>query len=124
MKITDKKYYKEYYKKIGNEINQRIDDFDFSDANGSFDYLTKTSAVYSSNIEGNSIDINSFMNYELREKKFKPGKEIKEIEDLVSAYNFAQKSNLNERNLLICHNLLSETLLIESKRGKYRTEPV
>ena len=46
-----------------------IEKFDFSENKGGFDYLTKASAVYSSNIEGNSIDLNSFMNYELSKEK-------------------------------------------------------
>lgn len=98
--------------------------FDFSDDKGTFDYLTKSSAVYSSNIEGNSVDLNSFMNYELSKEKFKAGQEIEEIEDLIAAYEFAQNQRLNEVNLLKCHAILSKTFLIKSKRGNYRNEQV
>jgi Fic family protein len=35
-----------------------------------------------------------------------------------------QDNKLNEKNLLTCHKLFSETLLIRSKRGKYRIEQV
>ncbi len=124
MGIYERKYLPEYLKIIGNEASQLIENFDFSEDNGGFEYLTKASAVYSSNIEGNSIDLNSFMNYELSKEKFKPGKEIEEIENLVKAYEFAQQNKLNETNLLTCHKILSETLLIKSKRGKYRIEQV
>ena len=109
---------------IGSEIPSLIESFDFSEDNGGFEYLTKASAVYSSNIEGNSIDLNSYMNYELSKEKFKGGKEIKEIEDLIEAYGFAQNNKLTEKNLLNCHKIFSETLLIKSKRGKYRIEQV
>ena len=121
MHVSERKYLPEYLKIIGNEIPRFLAEFDFSEGNGDFDYLTKASAVYSSNIEGNSIDLNSFMNYELSKEKFKPGKEIEEIENLVAAYRFAQQNKLNEANLLACHKILSETLLVKSKRGKYRT---
>ena len=124
MRVKDKKYYDEYLTEIGNGIPNLINGYDFSEANGGFDYLTKASAVYSSNIEGNSIDLNSFMNYELSKEKFKIGKEIEEIENLIVAYNFAQKNKLTETNLLHCHKTFSETLLIKSKRGKYRIEQV
>ena len=124
MRIIDKKYFEEYLKLIGNEVPNLIRNFDFSENYGEFEYLTKVSAVYSSNIEGNSIDLNSFMNYELSKSKFKTGKEIEEIENLIKAYNFAQNNKLSETNFLICHKILSETLLIKSKRGKYRIEPV
>ncbi|MCH7535681.1 MAG: Fic family protein [Bacteroidetes bacterium] len=124
MKVTDKKYLSEFSGAIGTDISKLINNYDFSESQGGFEYLTKASAVYSSNIEGNSIDLNSYMNYELSNEKFKKGKEIEEIENLVSAYSFAQNSNLDEKHLLRSHEILSETLLIKSKRGKYRTEKV
>jgi Fic family protein len=124
MNITERKYFDTYLKSIGNEISTLIQSYDFSEDKGGFDYLTKSSAVYSSNIEGNSIDLNSYMNYELNKEKFKVGKEIEEIEDLIEAYEFAQKNKLNEKNLLNCHKIFSETLLIKSKRGNYRIEQV
>lgn len=124
MKVTDKKYLDIYLQSIGGSVPHLIKNFDFSEDKGRFDYLTKVSAVYSSNIEGNSIDLNSYMNYELSKEKFKGNKEIEEIEDLIEAYVFAQKNKLTEKNLLRCHKIFSETLLIKSKRGKYRIEQV
>ncbi len=124
MRITERKYFDTYMDLIGNEISKLIKDFDFSENRGGFEYLTKSSAVYSSNIEGNSIDLNSYMNYEMNKDKFKVGKEIEEIEDLIEAYGFAQNNKLNEKNLLNCHKIFSDTLLIRSKRGKYRIEQV
>lgn len=124
MRIIDKKYFEKYLTQTGNEVLELINKFDFSEKSGGFDYLTKASAVYSSNIEGNSIDLNSFMNYELNKDKFKVGKEIEEIENLIEAYEFAQKNGLTETNLLKCHKIFSETLLIKSKRGNYRIEQV
>jgi Fic family protein len=64
------------------------------------------------------------MNYKLSNDKFSPTKEIQEIEDLISAYEFAQASPLNEVNFLHTHKLLSSQLLISSKQGEYRTEKV
>lgn len=124
MRITERKYLSLYKQSIGQEISNLIAQFDFSENRGDFDYLTKASAVYSSNIEGNSVGLNSFMNYELNKDKFKVGKEIAEIEDLIQAYNFAQHNKLNEKNVLNSHKLFSKNLLIKSKRGKYRVEPV
>ena len=124
MKIIERKYLKKYSEKIGSQISDLVNHFDFSINQNIFDYLTKASAVYSSNIEGNSIDLNSYMNYELSKEKFKRGKEIEEIEQLIQAYEFAQTNHLNEKNLLKSHEILSKSLLIKSKRGKYRIEPV
>ena len=124
MRITERKYFGNYIKSIGKDIPELIKNFDFSGNRGEFEYLTKSSAVYSSNIEGNSIDLNSFMNYEMNKDHFKSGKEIEEIENLIEAYQFAQANKLNEVNMLNCLKIFSETLLIRSKRGKYRDEQV
>lgn len=99
MRITERKYLDAYVNSIGNGIPKLIEGFEFSENKGGFEYLTKSSAVYSSNIEGNSIDLNSYMNYEMNKDKFKVGKEIEEIEDLIEAYEFAQNNILNEKNL-------------------------
>lgn len=124
MHINNRKYLDPYIQSIGNQIPNIIANYNFSETKGELDFLNKSSAVYSSNIEGNSIDFNSFMNYELSKTKFKIGKEIEEIEDLIEAYSFAQSNELNEKNVLTCHKIFSKTLLINSKRGKYRIEPV
>lgn len=124
MKITEKKYFSEYFEQIGHEIRSSIDCFDFSDQHVNLGYSTQASAVYSSNIEGNSIDLNTFMNYKLSREMSKPTKEIEEIENLITAYKYAQNNKLNESNFLECHRILSKTLLIKSKRGKYRIEKV
>lgn len=124
MKITDDKYLDAYVQSVGAKIPTLIANYNFAEDNGGFEYLTKCSAVYSSNIEGNSIDLNSFMNYEMNKDAFKGEKEIAEIEDLIEAYHFAQEHSLNEDNLLHCHEIFSDSFLIRSKRGKYREEPV
>jgi len=86
-----------------------------------FKYLIESSSVFSSKIEWNSLDLNSFMNMKLNSTK---SKDKEEIENLVLAYNFAQNNNLTEDNLLETHKILSKTFLIKSKRWKYRDDKV
>jgi Fic family protein len=124
MKISDDKYYPKYFDSLVNRIDKLIDCLDFSEKYIDLGYATQASAVYSSNIEGNKIDLNSYMNFKLSQELSKPQKEIQEIEDLVSAYEYAQVNKLTEANLLLCHGLFSKTLLIESKQGQYRTEKI
>jgi Fic family protein len=124
MILFEDKYFYEYCNLIGNQIGDLIKSFDFSEAEINVGYETQASAVYSSNIEGNTIDINSFMNYKLSREKFKPQKEIQEIENLISAYEFAQTNELTEKNFLYCHKLLSKTLVPKNRQGKYRNEKV
>jgi Fic family protein len=124
MKINDDRYYKQYHDLIGKKIDTLIESFDFIEAETDLGYKTQASAVFSSNIEGNTIDLNSFMNYKLSQEKFKFHKEIREIEDLISAYEFAQTHQLDEKTFLQCHKIISKNLVIQSKQGKYRNEKV
>ena len=74
MRIIDNKYFNQYNDFVGNQIEKLIESFDFIEKNTDLGYKTQASAVYSSNIEGNSIDLNSYMNYKLSQEKFKPHK--------------------------------------------------
>ncbi|MEN8227363.1 MAG: hypothetical protein ABFS38_04350 [Bacteroidota bacterium] len=57
MHVSERKYFGEYDELIGSRIPELIRGFDFTDTKGEFEYLTKASAIYSSNIEGNSINL-------------------------------------------------------------------
>ena len=123
MIITDKRYFDQYKLTIG-DLNLLVQTFDFQQRGHDLTYQTQASAVYSSNIEGNTIDLNSFMNYRQFQTKAKPQKELREIEDLIGAYSFAQENVLTEKNLLKAHKILSKQFLIASLRGKYRNDKV
>ncbi|MCX6221368.1 MAG: Fic family protein [Bacteroidia bacterium] len=124
MRITNDKYLNQYQGLIGNQIDKLVELFDFAEKSTDLEYKTQASAVYSSNIEGNSIDLNSYMNFKLSPGKFKPHKEIQEIENLILAYEYAQSNPLTEKNFLQCHKIFAKTLVIKSKQGKYRDEKV
>lgn len=64
------------------------------------------------------------MNYKLSKDKPKPQEELQEIEDLISACEFAQTATLNEKNLLKVHKILSRKLVIRNLRGKYTNDKV
>jgi Fic family protein len=89
-----------------------------------FEYHIQTSATYSSNIEGNSLDIDTY----LKNKKFKiksKSKEMTEIDDLICAYNFAIRNKLNRATFLESHKILSNTVLsLKSQKGKLRNQQV
>lgn len=84
-----------------------------------FEYYIISSSLYSSKIEGNTLDANSF--FRNRDKKSSPkSKEVKEIESLMQAYKFASENKLNRTNFLKAHHLLSKTLLPKKERGVLR----
>jgi Fic family protein len=123
MTITDKQYFNDYKSAVG-DLVPLVQNFDFQHPIEDLNYQTQASAVYSSNIEGNTIDLNSFMNYKQFQKKSKPQKEVREIEDLISAYRFGQETMLSEKELLKAHKILSKQFVITGLRGKYRVDKV
>lgn len=96
------------------ERTLNFDDFRF--------YLT-AAAVYSSQIEGNHIDLDSYMKYNESGMNTQ-GKSFLEIKDLIDAYQFAAKNTLTAQNVLAAHALLSARFLDEIWRGNIRTEAV
>jgi len=87
-----------------------------------FDFLLKTSALFSSKIEGNTLDLNSFLNQGNLAKNKK--KDFQEIQDLIEGYKIAQKLKLNEKNFLKVHKIISKNILSKNRQGCYRKEPV
>lgn len=120
MQILTLDYFLDYQNNLP-EIVSSLEKFFLSSKELSFEYLTESSSVYSSNIEGNTLDLNSFMNARMTGEK---PKDAIEIENLITAYEYAQSYELTETHFLHTHLLLSETLLIESKRWVYRDDKV
>jgi len=89
-----------------------------------FEYYIQSSATYSSNIEGNSIDIDTYLKNKKFKVKSKP-KEMTEIDDLILAYNYAIKNKLTQATFLESHKILSNTILsLKSQKGKLRKQQV
>ena len=90
----------------------------------SFGYNIAKSSVYSSMIEGNPIDFDSYLRYTNSGFNTK-SKSFKEIQDLINAYDFASKNPLNKKNILTAHKILSKNLIEEEKySGKIRDKDV
>jgi len=120
LKILTDKYLKKYNEKVWN-LSKKLELFLEKSSDFDFKYLTESSSVFSSKIEWNSLDLNSFMNMKLNSSK---SKDLEEIQNLIESYNFAQENNLTEKTFLNTHKIASKILLIKSKRGKYREDKV
>jgi Fic family protein len=92
------------------KIPQNLDDFKFYLANA---------AVHSSNIEGNTVSFDTYLKSSEFNLHLKT-KEIKEIEDLIAAYQFAKENDLTLDNTLKAHAILTTAILIKKERGKIR----
>ena len=123
MNLLDKPLYQTYENQVKDGLLRMYKQFEDSKQSKyqvDLTYQIMASAVFSANIEGNSIDLNSFMNMQLAQIKFKPAKEIAEIENLIAAYQHAQTHPLTEKTMLQVHALLAKNLVEPFQQGAYR----
>lgn len=120
LKILNQDYFNDYKTQLKVDVesecatlknqHQSLEDFKFYLAN---------SAVHSSNIEGNTVSFDTYLKSSEFNLHLKT-KEIKEIEDLIAAYQFARENDLTLDNALKAHEILTPSILIKKERGKIR----
>ena len=88
-----------------------------------FQFYKSVSSVYSSKIEGENIDFDSYFKHKFLNVKFKPDY-TKKADDLYRAYEFIEKNHLNLNNLKIAHSIITSNLLPENRQGVVRTSPM
>ncbi len=84
-----------------------------------FSFYTSVASVFSSKIEGEAIELDSYIKHKAMGFEFQPDYTQK-IDDLYNAYTFAQANSLTPENLSQAHILLSKNIVETSKQGKLR----
>lgn len=84
-----------------------------------FSFYTSVSAVFSSKIEGEDIELDSFIKHKRLGVNYQPDYTQK-IDDLYNAYQFAQQNTLSEVSLSKAHAILTKHILRLSLQGKLR----
>jgi Fic family protein len=85
-----------------------------------FQFYNSVSSVYSSKIEGEDIDFDSYYKHKFLNVKYKPDY-TKKSDDLLLAYEFTLENNLSFENVMKAHSILSRNLLPKNQRGSIRT---
>ncbi len=88
-----------------------------------FQFYNSVSSVYSSKIEGEDVDVDSYIKHKFLNVKYEPDY-TKRADDLTEAYEFMLLNELNDENVLKAHSILSQNLLTSSQRGRIRTNPM
>lgn len=88
-----------------------------------FKFYNSISSVYSSKIEGEEIDVDSYIKHKFLNVQYEPDY-TKKADDLYEAYAYMESHPLNEANVLTAHAYLSQNLLAKSQRGRIRTNPM
>jgi len=88
-----------------------------------FLFYKSVSSVYSSKIEGEDIDFDSYFKHKFLKIKFKPDY-TRKADDLYTAYDFIENNNLTLENVQKVHSILSKHLLPKSQQGLIRRNPM
>ncbi len=86
----------------------------------SFSFYTSVAAVFSSKIEGENIELDSYIKHKRFGIEYLPDYTQK-IDDLYDAYQFAKAHPLTKENILAAHALVAKNLLPAHKQGQMCT---
>jgi Fic family protein len=88
-----------------------------------FQFYKSVSSVYSSRIEGEDIDFDSFFKHKFLNVKFKPDY-TRRVDDLYAAYDFIDENEINLKNVQKAHSIITSNILPKSQQGLIRTNPM
>ncbi|TZF84559.1 Fic family protein [Pedobacter sp. BS3] len=109
-----------YKETVGKTTRQTFENLHDSELSiQTFSFYTSVSAVFSSKIEGESIELDSFIKHKRFGVKYRPDY-TRKIDDLYNAYVFAQQNKLTPATLAKAHALLTLHILQKSQQGKFR----
>lgn len=121
MKIIPEILLENYKKNFPQGLEAKFDSLhDAEISNDSFSFYTSVASVFSSKIEGEEIELDSYVKYKRFGIEFLPDY-TKKIDDLYNAYSFAKSNSLNKTNIAKAHKLLGKHIVAKHEQGKHRT---
>jgi Fic family protein len=85
-----------------------------------FRFYTAVSVMSSSRIEGETLEIDSYLKHKLQAIEYLPNL-TERPNDLYAAYEFARDNELTAENFMEAHRIATRHLLPENQRGKIRS---
>lgn len=85
----------------------------------SFTFYTSVSVMSSSRIEGEKLEVDSYVKHKVLNVEYLP-ELTQKPNDLYNAYLFAKENRLTQNNFLRAHSILTAHLLPENQRGAIR----
>lgn len=120
LKILPKDLLEEYIKQVPENLESSFDALkDAEISTTTFSFYTSVSSVFSSKIEGENIELDSYIKHKKFGIEFLPDY-TKKIDDLYNAYTFAKTNILNKKNIAEAHKLLSKHIVAKNQQGKIR----
>ncbi len=88
-----------------------------------FEFYKSVSSVYSSRIEGENIEFDSFFKHKFMGVPYKPNY-TRKADDLYTAYDFIDNNEISLKNIRKVHSIITSNILPESQQGLIRTNPM
>ncbi len=120
MKIITGKYIEEYKRLLTVDIPSALEEMNEIElSQNTFTFYTSVAVISSSRIEGEQMEIDSYIKHKLQDIEYLP-ELVEKPNDLYNAYLFAKENKLTVENFVQSHILLSQNLLPAKWRGVYR----
>lgn len=120
MKLISEKYLAQYRKQLQVDLGKALNEIHKVDlSQKSFTFYTSIAVISSSRIEGEQLEVDSYLKHKMQDIEYLP-ELVEKPNDLFQAYLFAKENKLTKKNFLQSHVLLSKHLLPEKWRGVYR----
>ena len=111
----------QYCKQVDNALSNKFNNLkDAEISTNTFSFYTSVSAITSSRIEGEKMEVDSYIKHKMLNIEYLPDL-VEKPNDLYNAYLFAQQNPLTKINFLKSHTLLAKHLLPKGKQGVMRT---
>ncbi|CAN5516080.1 hypothetical protein BH11BAC3_BH11BAC3_25010 [soil metagenome] len=120
MKIISDKYLAQYKEQLQIDLHSALSEVrEIELTPQSFTFYTSVAVIFSSRIEGEQMEMDSYLKHKMQNIEYLP-ELVEKPNDLFQAYLFAKENKLTSKNFLKSHVLLSKHLLPEKWRGVYR----
>lgn len=122
MKIIPEILLDDYKKNFSQGLVEKFEALqDAEISNDSFSFYTSVASVFSSKIEGEEIELDSYIKHKRFGIEFLPDY-TKKIDDLYNGYSFAKTNPLNKNTISDVHKLLGKHLVSMQMQGKHRVQ--
>jgi len=120
MKILSHNYFEHYKEQLKTDFGDALNEANKTELTlKSFTFYTSVAVISSSKIEGEQMDIDSYVKHKMQDIEYLP-ELVEKPNDLFMAYLFAKENKLNKLNFLKSHTIISTHLLPEKWRGVCR----
>lgn len=122
MKIIPEILLEDYKKNFPPGLEQKFESLHDADiSSGTFSFYTSVASVFSSKIEGETIELDSYIKHKKFGIEFLPDY-TKKIDDLYDAYWFAKTNPLDKNTIAQAHILLGKHIVAKNQQGKHRVQ--